>query len=189
LKFLRKQAWVDHSKLIIAGHSQGSKVATAIAASNKNVTRLGLFGANPFGRIDQVIRDYRKAAESKEITWVEADQKIDEEYEMFREAHNGDSLKAKPYLLAWKSFSKPLLNDWLKIEIPTYLGYGTNDIAADLCDMVPLFYIQNGKKNLTYKRYLNLDHNFFEVDQKGEPNYELGHWSAVMSTFVKWTLN
>ncbi|MFV8347800.1 hypothetical protein [Flavobacterium sp. ZB4P13] len=28
LKFLRKQKWVNNSKLIVAGHSQGSKVAT-----------------------------------------------------------------------------------------------------------------------------------------------------------------
>jgi hypothetical protein len=189
LKFLRKQKWVDHSKLIVAGHSQGSKVATAIAARNKNITRLGLFGANPFGRIDQSIRDYRKAAESKEISWEEADQEMKEKYEMLRESYNEDALKAKPYLLAWKSFSKPQVNDWLKIEIPTYLAYGTNDIAADLCDLVPLFYIQNAKSNLTHKRYFNLEHNFFEVDPKGNPNYEKEHWTEVMSAFVKWTLN
>lgn len=35
LKYLQKQKWVDNSKLIVAGHSQGSKVATAIAISNK----------------------------------------------------------------------------------------------------------------------------------------------------------
>ena len=44
LNFLRKQKWVDNSKLIVAGHSQGSKVATTIALNNKKVTHLGLFG-------------------------------------------------------------------------------------------------------------------------------------------------
>jgi pimeloyl-ACP methyl ester carboxylesterase len=188
LKFLRKQKWVDNSKLVVAGHSQGSKVATVIALNNKNVTHLGLFGANPFGRIDQRIRDYRKNAESKQITWQEADQKIDSTYQMLRNSYNADTLKKEPYLLAWKSFSRPLLNDWLKIKVPTYLAYGTNDIASDLCDLVPLFYIQNSKTNLTYKRYLNLEHNFFEVNEDGEANYEKEHWKEVMSSFVKWTL-
>ncbi|OOV18836.1 alpha/beta hydrolase fold domain-containing protein [Flavobacterium sp. LM4] len=188
LKYLRKQKWVDNSKLIVAGHSQGSKVATAISISNKNVTHLGLFGANPFGRIDQLIRNYRKEAEAKKITWKEADEKINDKYQMFRDAYNNDSIKKDPTLLAWKSFSKPQINDWLKITIPTYLAYATNDIASDLCDLVPLFYIQNSKNNLTYKRYLNLEHNFFEVNEDGSANYEKEHWTEVMSVFVKWTL-
>lgn len=187
LKFLRKQKWVDNSKLIVAGHSQGSKVATLIALNNKKVTHLGLFAANPFGRIDQNIRDYRKEAERKEITWVEANDKIENTYQMYKDAYNKDTLIQKPHLLAWKSFSRPLLNDWLRIKIPTYLAYATNDIATDLCDLVPLFYIQNSKNNLTYKRYLNLEHNFFEVDSDGTTNYEKEHWTEVMNEFIKWT--
>jgi pimeloyl-ACP methyl ester carboxylesterase len=188
LKFLRKQNWVDNSKLIVAGHSQGSKVATLIALNNKQVTNLGLFGANPFGRIDQNIRDYRKSAESKQITWEEADERIEQTYKMFKDSYDERVLIENPNLLAWKSFSRPLINDWLKIKIPTYLAYGTNDIASDLCDLVPLFYIQNSKTNLTYKRYLNLEHNFFEVKENGRANYEKEHWEEVMNEFIKWTL-
>lgn len=188
LKFLRKQKWVDNSKLIVAGHSQGSKVATLIALNNKQVTSLGLFGANPFGRIDQNIRDYRKSAESKQMTWEEADKRIEQTYEMFKDSYDEKILIENPNLLAWKSFSRPLINDWLKIKIPTYLAYGTNDIASDLCDLVPLFYIQNSKTNLTYKRYLNLEHNFFEVKENGRANYEKEHWKEVMNEFIKWTL-
>ncbi|MES2578878.1 MAG: hypothetical protein V4589_14785 [Bacteroidota bacterium] len=188
LKFLRKQNWVDNSKLIVAGHSQGSKVATLIALNNKQVTNLGLFGANPFGRIDQNIRDYRKSAESKQITWEEADERIEQTYKMFKDSYDERVLIENPNLLAWKSFSRPLINDWLKIKIPTYLAYGTNDIASDLCDLVPLFYIQNSKTNLTYKRYLNLEHNFFEVKENGRANYEKEHWKEVMNEFIKWTL-
>lgn len=188
LKYLRKQKWTDNSNLILAGHSQGSKVATAISISNKNVTHLGLFGANPFGRIDQLIRNYRKEAETKKITWKEADEKINDKYQMFRDAYNIDSIKKDPTLLSWKSFSKPQINDWLKITIPTYLAYATNDQTSDLCDLVPIFYIQNSKNNLTYKRYLNLDHNFFELNEDGSTNYDKEHWSEVMSDFVKWTL-
>lgn len=187
LKFLRKQKWVDNSKLILAGHSQGSKVATLIALNSNKVTHLGLFGANPFGRIDQSIREYRKEAEKKVITWKEANDEIENTYQMYRDSYDENTLIKNPYLLAWKSFSRPFLNDWLKIKIPTYLAYGTNDIASDLCDLVPLFYIQNSKNNLTYKRYLNLNHNFFEVNEDGTVNYEKEHWNEVMNEFIKWT--
>ena len=80
-----------------------------MAATNKNVSKLGLFSANPFGRIDQNIREYRKDAEQKQISWEAADKGIEEEYQMFRDAYNPKKLAQKLELLAWKSFSVPLL--------------------------------------------------------------------------------
>ncbi|REC45649.1 alpha/beta hydrolase fold domain-containing protein [Chryseobacterium sp. 5_R23647] len=188
LRFLNKQKWVDRSKLIVAGSSQGSKVATKIAIANKNVSKLGLFSANPFGRIDQNIREYRKEAEQKQISWEEADKGIEEEYQMFRDAYNPKKLAEKPELLAWKSFSVPLLDDWLQFKKPIYLAYGTHDIASDLNDLVPIYFIRENNNNLTLKRYLNLEHNFFEVEN-GKPNHEKSHWEEVMNEFVAWTLN
>lgn len=187
LKFLNKQKWVDRSKLIVAGSSQGSKVATKVAAANKNVSKLGLFSANPFGRIDQNIREYRKEAEQKQISWEEADKGIEQEYQMFRDAHNPKKLAEKPELLAWKSFSVPLLDDWLQFKKPIYLAYGTHDIASDLNDIIPLYFIRENNNNLTLKRYLNLEHNFFEVEN-GKVNHQKPHWEEVMNDFVEWTL-
>lgn len=187
LKFLNKQKWIDRSKLIVAGSSQGSKVATKVAATNKNVSKLGLFSANPFGRIDQNIREYRKEAEQKQISWEEADKGIEEEYQMFRDAHNPKKLAQKPELLAWKSFSVSLLNDWLQFKKPIYLAYGTHDIASDLNDLVPIYFIRENNNNLTFKRYLNLEHNFFEVEN-GKVNHQKLHWEEVMNDFVEWTL-
>lgn len=186
LKFLNKQKWVDRSKLIVAGSSQGSKVATKIAAVNKNVSKLGLFSANPFGRIDQMIRDNRKQAEQNRISWEEAEKGIEKEYQTFRDAYNPEKVAKNPNLIAWKSFSIPLLDDWLNFNKPIYLAYGTHDIASDLNDMVPLYFIRENKNNLTLKRYLNLEHNFFEVEN-GRPNHDKPHWEMVMDDFVEWT--
>ncbi|MGV0966130.1 hypothetical protein [Empedobacter falsenii] len=188
LKYLHKQKWVDNTKLVVAGHSQGSKVVVRIAKDYKNVTNLGLFSANPFGRIDQNIRAYRKDAEKKEISWQEADKAIEQEYQFYKDANNSEKLKNNPNLIAWKSFSEPFINDLLKINKPIYLAYGTNDIASDLCDLVPLYFIKSNNNNLTYKRYLNLEHNFFEVDENGIANHNKPHWEEVMNTFIEWTL-
>ena len=187
LKFLKKQDWVDSSKLVVAGHSQGSKVATKIASEYKQVTKLGVFGANPFGRIDQNIRDYRKDAEKNTITWAEADKGIEKEYQLYKDAHNPEMVKQKSYLLSWKSFSVPLIDDWLAFDKPIYMAYGTNDIASDLCDLVPLYFIRAHKTNLTYKRYLNMEHNFFEVED-GKTNHDKPHWEEVMNSFIQWTV-
>lgn len=61
---------------------------------------------------------------------------------MFRDAYNPKKLAQRPELLAWKSFSVPLLNDWLQFKKPIYLAYGTHDIASDLNDIVPLYFIR-----------------------------------------------
>lgn len=187
LRFLQKQTWVNPQKTVVAGHSQGSKVAGKLALQNKKVTHVGLFAANPFGRVDQFVRQARLDAQFGKITWEQADQQMEEQYQYFREAHQADSLKLKPELKAWKTFSEPFIDDWLKLKTPLYLAYGTEDRTADLCDLVPLFFIQENKNNLTFKRYLGLDHNFFEVEN-GRANYNKGHWPEVMNRFVQWTM-
>jgi pimeloyl-ACP methyl ester carboxylesterase len=189
LKFLKKQSWVNPSKLVVAGHSQGSKVAGKLAARNKKITHVGLFAANPFGRADQFVRQARKQAEKGAISWSEAEQKMQEQYDYFQLVHLPDSVAVHPEYRAWQSFSEIFLDDWLKIKAPIYLAYGTADITADLCDLVPLFFIQEGKKNLTYKRYHNLEHNFFEITREGQPDYNKGHWKEVMNAFIQWTLD
>ncbi|BDC99476.1 hypothetical protein [Persicobacter psychrovividus] len=186
LEFLATKDWVETSGLIVAGMSQGSKVATKIAVNNPMVTHLGLFSPNPFGRVDQFIRQARLDAQLGKISWEKADTLMQLQYDYFKIAHNPDSLKAYPRLEGWKSFSEPLYDDWLSLDIPIYLAYGTEDRTSDLCDIVPLFFISVNKSNLTLKRYLHLEHNFFEVGENGRPNYEKANWDKVMLGFVEW---
>jgi len=186
LKFLKKQKWIDSGKIVVTGHSQGAPIATQIALENKGVTELGLFGVDLFGRIDIMIRTARLDAQLGKITWVEADSKMNKYYEVYTYANNSDSIKQNPNLKTLQSFSEPYYNDLLKLKIPIYIAYGTEDRTADLCDLIPFFFIAKGKTNLTLKRYLGLEHNFFEVDEKGKPNYEMEHWEEVMQEFINW---
>ncbi len=188
LDFLATKDWINTDELIVAGASQGSKVATKIATSNPLVTHLGLFSPNPFGRIDQFVRQPRLDAELGRITWEKADSLMQQQYDFFKKANNPDSLKAEPRLKAWKTFSEPFYDDWLALDIPIYLAYGTEDRASDLCDIVPLFFIAANKDNLTLKRHLHLEHNFFEAED-GRTNYEKGHWHEVMMGFLDWLDN
>jgi len=186
LGFLKKQDWVDHSQLVVAGHSQGTKVATKIATTNPRVTHLGLFSANPFGRIDQYIREARLDAQLGKISWDEADSIMNSQYEFFKHVQHPDSLNAHPHYKAWKTFNETYYDDWLTLDIPIYLAYGTEDRIADMCDLVPLFFIEKGKQNLTLKRHIGLEHNFFEIAENGRPDRKKGHWKDVMNEFEHW---
>ncbi|MDR1679644.1 MAG: hypothetical protein LBR81_07695 [Prevotellaceae bacterium] len=188
LGFLRKQSWVDNSKLVVAGHSQGARIAPRIAFRNKNVTHLGMFSANPFGRIDQMIQSARKNAESGKISWEKAEKEMEYWYDLYKRANNPQEVEKTPELTPWKSYSEAQIDELVKINIPIYLAYGTADVGSDLCDLVPLHFIREGKDNLTLKRYFNLEHNFFEVDENGVPDRNKRHWVEVMNEFVKWTI-
>ena len=187
LTFLQEQAWVDNSKLVVAGHSQGLKIASKIASNNKNVTHIGLFAGNPFGRIEIFIRQARKDAESGKITWEDAEREMQKWYDFYKSANNPQEIEKYPHLIPWKSFSVPIIDELLKINIPIYLTYGTADIGSDLCDLMPLYFIRENKDNLTLKRHINLEHNFFEINENGVPDWDKPHWSEVMNEFVEWT--
>ncbi|MBB6460270.1 hypothetical protein [Flammeovirga kamogawensis] len=185
LDFLKKQPWVDTSKCVVFGHSQGSKVATKLAIQNKDISHIGLSGANPFGRVDQFIRIAKQDARNNKITWKEAEKRINLNYKYYEDSFNPDSLKVNSYLKGYNSFSEPLFDDWLALNIPIFLTYGTEDNAAELCDIMPLFFIEQGKDNLTVKRWANCDHNYFLLDENKQPDYKKGHWDDVITTFLQ----
>ena len=187
LKYLLKQKWVDSKELIIAGHSQGSRIAVSIACSNKKVTKLGLFGYNPHGRVDQQIRQARKDAENGKITWEKADSIMNEQYDFYRDIQDEDTVSKHPSLVSWKSFSVATLDKLINLTIPIYIAYGSDDIVTDYCDLIPLYFIEKHKTNLTRKFYPNLEHNFFKIEDDGTIDYTKGRWGYVMNDFIGWT--
>ncbi|AZQ65240.1 hypothetical protein EI427_23795 [Flammeovirga pectinis] len=184
LDFLKKQPWVDSSQCVVFGHSQGSKVATKLALKNKDISHIGLSGANPFGRVDQYIRTTKQDARNNKISWEEAEKRINLNYNNYEDSFNPDSVKVHSYLRSYNSFSEPLFDDWLALDIPIFLTYGTEDNASELCDIIPLFFIEQGKKNLTVRRWINCDHNYFPLDENKQPNYKKGHWKDVIIEFL-----
>jgi dienelactone hydrolase len=189
LSFLKNQRWVESDKIVVAGHSQGARVAVNIASSNKNVTHLGLFGYNPHGRIDQSIRQIRKDAEAGKISWERADSLQQEQYDFYETIQNPDSVEVHPSLTSWKSFSEPTIRKLTQLKIPVYIAYGSEDTNSDLCDLLPLYFIENGKENYSMQRYPNLEHNFFPLEENGRPDHSSGKWELVMNEFIKWTKN
>ncbi|QJD97021.1 hypothetical protein HH214_14660 [Mucilaginibacter robiniae] len=191
INYLAKQKWVDATKIVICGHSQGSKVVAKVGAINPHVTQVVYLSGNPLGRYDQNIRQLRKDALWGKISNQEAQQQIDTLYTQWatinqkpNDTHSagGDTNKA------WISFSKPSLNYLLKIKVPLFIGYGTADNTADYCDLLPLDFIRLGKHNYTLKPYLGYDHNFFQAtyDEEGRRISNREHWDDVAKDVFDW---
>jgi hypothetical protein len=188
IDYLKTKDFIDSTKLVVCGHSQGSRVAVGIADANEDVTHLGLFAYSYERRIDGVIRKIRAQAERGEITWEEADAKQSSQYEFYKRVLNDDSLKIRPHLTSWRSFSKSTIEELASLDIPVYIANGSEDIGCANTDMIPLYFIEHGKTNYVIKRYSGLEHNFFAIVD-GKPDHKNGEWKNVMNAFIEWSLD
>jgi hypothetical protein len=185
LRFLSEQKWVDNSRLVAAGHSQGSRIIAELVATNPKITHAGLFGFSPLGRVhEQVWLNYKEAMKGT-MTWEELDRLQQKQYDFQKTitTDNGEDIG----LIAWKSFTGIGFERLAQIKTLLYIAYGTEDKCAFVNELIPLYFIQAGKTNYEVKRYPNLEHNYFPVVD-GKVDYENGKWADVMNAFVDWSL-
>lgn len=186
LAFLRKQKWVDNSRLVAAGHSQGSRIVAELAATNPKITHAGLFGFSPLSRVqEQVWLNYKEFILGH-LTWeeYEAKQKQQTEFQKQITSDKGEDIGFIP----WKSFTGIGFERLAKVKTPIYIALATEDKCAFLNELIPIYFIQFGKTNYELKRYNGLEHNYFPVLADGKVDYENGKWAEVMNAFVAWSL-
>lgn len=175
VKKVRKASWCN-GEIILMGHSEGARVATKVAATNKHINRLGYLSANPYGRENGILLSERLKMFTGKMTGEETQNAINQRYEWFEQSNSPDHL----------SFSENLMDDLLKIEKPVFVGYGTRDIGSILCDFIPLEFVKAGKNNLSFHPYVDMEHNFFMVKEDGEIDYNAYNWDEVMKDVVDW---
>ncbi|MEL6674513.1 MAG: hypothetical protein AAFR61_20050 [Bacteroidota bacterium] len=189
LDTLLTQSWSQAEKLVVAGHSEGAKIACMFAAQDERVSHLAFLGGNPQGRMDQLIREKRIEALQGRLSHEEAQKEIDSLYKIWADIqqspHRTDLFWGDSYA-AWASFSRPLWRELLALDIPIFVAYGSRDIGAQSCDLLPLLFHEAGKKNLLMKVYPGLDHNFFGQKPDGEPDYEAYNWDKVADEMAAW---
>jgi predicted esterase len=182
---LLNKNWIDKEQIHIVGHSQGAKIATVVASQNENVASVSLLGFNAYGRFDENIRRERNKMRHNQITGEEYLANLDYHYQKWEDINQ----KPNEYEngnLNWTTFSIDYIPYMLKIDVPIFVGFGTEDISAENCDLLPIVFIENKKSNLTIKPYIGLEHNFFEI-KGGKPNYQSGgHWTEVINDIKIW---
>ena len=178
IKDLRLKKWVNKDEIHLIGHSQGAKIATVVASENQQVKSVSLLGFNAFGRYETKLRRERIKLKSNLIEAKEYKANIKNLYERWEDINNTPNDFKKGHN-SWASFSIDYTPFLLKIDIPIYIGYGTNDIIAENCDLLPLKFIEESKRNLTLFPYVGLDHNFFNVEREK-------FWDNVMGDIINW---
>lgn len=182
IKFLQKQSWIDKSKLVVAGHSEGSTVAAKLALKFPRVTELIYASGNPLGRILTIIEEDRigetdstKYAENMIKHWKDI---VDSS--TYMNTKIGDTYKAT------YDFSIPPMQYLEKLKIPVLVCYGTKDAGTPFIDYFRVDMIRQKKKNFTFKAYIGLDHNFFPLKPNGDINYDIFNWDKVADDWRSW---
>lgn len=189
LNFLRQQTWVDKNKIIVCGHSQGSHEALQLAKQNPDIYALGYFSGNVLGRFQSLIQQQRADANSGKISQDEAQKNIENKYEWWKSVCRDTtefSIGQSDTKRAWKSFSKPEIEDLTSIKTPVFIAYGTKDAGPQIGDIMPVFFELNGKTNYKMRPFVGCGHNFEEFKPDGSSDWDKMHWIEAMNEFVAW---
>ena len=182
LKQLFKERWVKINQLLVAGHSEGSTIAVKMASINKKITHLIYSGGNPYGRISTVLEQNR----SEENDILIRGEKVIEHWKNVVENANkihydgGDTYKAT------YSFSLPQRDNLMDLKIPVLVTYGTKDWGVSFNDLFQIEAIRERKRNITFKSYIGLEHNYFPKNEKGEIIEEEYNWDKVAKDWMNW---
>jgi hypothetical protein len=177
LKKLLQEKWVSSKIVLVGGHSEGSYVAAKMASTNKKITHLIYAAGNPYGRFLNILAQSR---------YYDSGNKTFEKWKVIVANKNNSNYNGGDTYKNTYDFSKPLANELFKLKIPVLFSYGTKDWSTPYND---LFYTESVRKqltNFTFLAYVGLEHNYFPVNDKLEPNYEIDNWEKVGKDWLEW---
>ena len=186
---IKNELWVDTTKIAVVGHSQGSYIAVKLAQKNDFIGCVGYFSGNPAGRYTIKIRNERRMANAKHITHAEAQENINRIYEEWRlfnqnkvpNGYAGDP----PY--TWISFTLPLWESLIELKTPIFITYGTMDTnSSESCELLPVYFEKYGKTNYKILPFVGCGHNFEEIDEDGQPDFNNMYWDKAINEFIIW---
>ncbi len=184
LKFLRKQRFVSSSKLVVAGHSEGSAIAANVAYRYKKVKALIYSGGSPLGRIMSIIE--RERNEQLKDTTI----RLEETFNYWKSAvENKNSVESigDTYKGLYQFSNPPPVQVLTKLTIPVLVTFGTKDFGAVAQnDYLRISLMIKRKTNFTFKEYLAVDHNFFPLSSTGEPDFSVFNWDNVAEDWRLW---
>lgn len=185
LEWMRKQSWVNKSRLVVAGHSEGSTIVAKMAVQYPKITDIIYAGGNPMGRIMSIIAEERfhetdssKLADHSFSYWKEA-----LKHPNNMDASRGDTDSATI------GFSYPPMHYLTQLKIPVLVSYGTKDWATPYIDYLQIETIRQKKSNFQFDAYIGKEHNFFAVRKDGSIDYDQYNWDKVALDWLSWLHN
>lgn len=176
-------------KIVVIGHSEGSDVVAKLGTLNSKITHIGFWSGSGNSQLYDFPLFIRKDVLQGKLTEEEGLVQMDSLFTQYKAMMNDkDAVDKKWYGHAykrWVNFSEPPIKNLLQINIPLYVAMGAKDTSVPIEStyLIPVEFIRNGKENLTFKVYPNLDHSFNEQLVDGKKKR---HWNNVFVEFMNW---
>ncbi|MEL7249202.1 MAG: hypothetical protein AAFO03_12315 [Bacteroidota bacterium] len=183
---------LELDSIIVIGGSEGARVGTALARICPLVTHFIYYSADPLGRFNQLLAAERNASLRGETTAEEAEANIEKLYAEWT-VKNADPLSVDATTgdtnRAWVSFSAPLVEDLLELEIPVLVAYGTADDAISNMDHLRLEAIRRNRQNMEFKAYPDHDHHLNKVvrNEDGKAVSSEYVFDKIYADWLAWT--
>jgi len=182
LEWLRKKPWVKSSRLVLAGHSEGSTIVAKMAVQYSKTTDLIYAGGNPMGRIMSMIAEERSLE-------TDTNQLAKHSFNYWQDAlkhpNNMDATKGDTDS-ATIGFSYPPIHYLEKLNIPVLVSYGTKDWATPYIDYLQIETLGQKKSNFQFDAYVGKEHNFFAIKKDGNIDYDQYNWDKVALDWLRW---
>ncbi|WP_439131157.1 alpha/beta hydrolase family protein [Polaribacter sp.] len=182
LDSLIKFPWVDKTKVVVAGHSQGSSVALNICANSSIPTHLIYSSGLPYYSTIMSLINRRRMKETSK-----SDPKIHKYFKDWQEVVQDTTNYYNPNRDSNKmlfSFSKLENETLLKLKIPVLISYGTKDESYPFNDMFHVETIKKGRTNFTFFDYFGLGHSYeVKVDNK---EMKKDYLKTVVDDWLQW---
>jgi len=194
IRYLVHQPWVDPSRIVVIGHSEGAVVAAKIAATNRRVTHVACLGVNGFTQMYDFIVSVRMQVAAGKLTTEDGEKQINELQQQFKKIFaDPDSItkfwQGVTYKRWHSYFMESSTEDLLKAEIPVFIAIGTDDMIES-ADITPLEFLRHGKSNLVYRVLPYADHGFFVTHTEPDGHtVRLSQQRAVVDEVLLWVEN
>jgi pimeloyl-ACP methyl ester carboxylesterase len=188
VNYILKKIYPSVKIVAVLGHSEGSDVAAKLAVINKEVSHLCFASGNATPEFYNSILLIRRQMLKGELSAIEAQNKLDTLYlgldKVYKSPNatdkyfNGDTYK-------WNyAINQPPIDNLLQLKIPIYLTIGSHDdkVPVEASDFIMAEFIRHQKTNLTYKVYLNSNHNYMETSGDSK---KIDHWTELFLDFLK----
>ena len=183
LNYLRTKKYVSKTRLVVAGHSEGSTIAAKISSIYPYVTSLIYSGGNPLGRYMTILERVR--SESSDSTNQIAPVILDWKNIVDHPSYNTGTGESHATTLGF-SFPPPL-QYLMNLKIPVLVTYGGKDYGLiQSTDYFHLETIRQKKSNFTFIEYPGLEHNFFSFKADKSIDYDNYNWNKVASDWYHW---
>jgi pimeloyl-ACP methyl ester carboxylesterase len=188
VNYILKKIYPSVKIVAVLGHSEGSDVAAKLAVINKKVSHLCIASGNATPEFYNSILLIRRQMLKGELSAIEAQNKLDTLYlgldKVYKSPNatdkyfNGDTYK-------WNyAINQPPIDNLLQLKIPIFLTIGSHDdkVPVEASDFIMAEFIRHQKTNLTYKVYLNSNHNYMETSGDSK---KTDHWTELFLDFLK----